>query len=69
MGFLNEVILVIGQFLKNWYAAQVTVGVVGLIITVVGKISGHWWNVIFGIILIAWAILLTINEYKQKPKA
>ena len=49
----------IGKFLKYAYASQITIGAFGI----VEFIAGHK---LIALLIIAWGILLTVNEYKNK---
>ena len=47
----------VGKFLKFVYAPEITIGAYGVL-----KLFKH---PLFGIIVLVWAVLLAINEYKQ----
>ena len=53
------ILAAIGRFLKYAYASQITIGVFGI----VEFIAGHK---LIALLIIAWGILLTVNEYKNK---
>ena len=59
MQTLKLILAAIGKFLKYAYASQITIGVFG----VVEFIAGHK---LVALLIIAWGILLTVNEYKNK---
>jgi hypothetical protein len=59
MQTVKLILAAIGKFLKYAYASQITIGVFGI----VEFIAGHK---LIALLIIAWGILLTINEYKNK---
>jgi len=58
LDYLKIGLAAIGKFLKFAYAAEITIGVFG----VIKLLAGH---TLVGLLILAWGILLTINEYKQ----
>ena len=56
--YLVIIVKAIGKFLKFIYASEITIGALAVIIYLRGH---HFW----AFILLAWAILLAINTYKQ----
>jgi|WetSurMetagenome_2_1015567.scaffolds.fasta_scaffold00103_67 hypothetical protein len=56
--YLVLIVKALGKFLKWIFAPEVTIGVLAVLIYLHGH---HFW----AFVLIAWGILLTINEYKQ----
>jgi hypothetical protein len=61
MEIIKKIISAIGKFLKWGFASQVTIVAFGT----VSVLKGHK---LFGLIVIAWAILLTVNDYFQNKK-
>jgi hypothetical protein len=59
MQTVKLILAAIGKFLKYAYASQITIGVFGI----VEFIAGHK---LIALLIIAWGILLTVNEYKNK---
>ena len=57
--YLVIIFAAIGKFLKFVYASEITIGALAVIIYLHGH---HFW----AFALVAWAILLTINAYKNK---
>jgi hypothetical protein len=53
--YLKVVVVAAGKFLHYVYAAEITVAVIGVFSIIIG-------SKLFGIGLIAWAVLLSINE-------
>ena len=59
MKTVKLILVAIGKFLKYAYASKITIGVFGL----VEFFAGHkFW----AIVIIAWGVLLTINEAQNK---
>ena len=59
MNYIKIILAAIGRFLKFAFASQITIGVFAVVYLLAGK-------TLLGLLILVWAIVLTVSEYKQR---